>query len=271
MSQAAYIEHAAGPDPVARLESFRQSPQEMARLAGVVAAIPAEVRRVLDVGCGGGVALSLLREARPAVASVGLDLSRRAVEAGRAHYGLDLVQGRADALPFGDRAFDAVLATELLEHLPHDVYPKALTEIARVADAWVIVTVPFREQRAQVTCPACGCRFHPFYHVRRFDRPALDGLLPGFECESIELMWTRGFFPGLRAARRAKAALGWPAPLPRHTVCPQCSYRRPAAGEGSGASEERAVSGVRGAVQAVMSRVPRPPRPRWARAVYRRR
>lgn len=267
MSQAAYIEHAAGEDPVAQLEDFRRKPQEMARLAGVIAAIPPEARRVLDVGCGGGVALALLREARPGVAAVGVDLSRRAVEAGRRVFGLDLVQGRADALPFGDRSFDAVLATELLEHLPHDVYPAALAEIARVAGDTVVVTVPWREQRPQVTCPACGCRFHPFYHVRSFDRAALSGLLPGFSCVELELSFARGHFPGLRTARRVKAALGWPAPLPRHTVCPQCSFRRAAGGGGEGT----AARGARAMLAAVMTRVPRPRRARWARAVYRRR
>jgi SAM-dependent methyltransferase len=229
---------------------------------------------VLDVGCGGGVALGLLREARPEVVGVGVDLSRRAVEAGRRRYGLDLIVGRADALPFADRAFDAVLATELLEHLPHDRFRPALAEIERVAARAVIVTVPFRERRVQVVCPACGCRFHPFYHVRSFGRADLQGLLAGFDCVSIDLTWTRGFFPGVHAARRLKAALGHPAPLPHHTVCPQCSYRRPRAGgeaaEG-GAAESGAARGVRAVVQAVMTRVPRPARPRWARAVYRRR
>lgn len=241
----------------------------MARLAGVIAAIPVDAGRVLDVGCGGGVALGLLRDARPEVVGVGVDLSRRAVEAGRRWYGLDLIVGRADALPFADRAFDAVLATELLEHLPHDVFRPALAEIERVAAHAVIVTVPFRERRVQVVCPACGCRFHPFYHVRSFGRADLQALMPGFACVSIDLIWTRGFFPGVRAARRLKAAMGRPAPLPLHTVCPQCSYRRPRAG--GGPAEGVAARGVRAVVEALMTRVPRPARPRWARAVYRRR
>ncbi|MEZ4434341.1 MAG: class I SAM-dependent methyltransferase [bacterium] len=266
----AYYEHAAGPDPVARIAEIRSKPQEMARLRGVVDAIPAEARRVLDVGCGPGIALDLLRAQRPEVVGVGVDLSRRAVEAGRAALGLELVQGRADALPFADRSFDAVLATELLEHLPHGVYEAARGEIERVAGSAVVVTVPFREARERVSCPACGCRFHPFYHLRSFDRAALEGLLPGFECASIALTWTRGHFPGLRTARRIKAALGWPAPLPRHTVCPQCGFHR-APTTGPGGSADAAGAGLRRVVYGVMGAVPRPRRARWARALYRRR
>lgn len=76
MSQAAYIEHAAGEDPVAQLEAFRRKPQEMARLASVIAAIPSDARRVLDVGCGGGdTTLEIARRAGPSGSAVGLDIS----------------------------------------------------------------------------------------------------------------------------------------------------------------------------------------------------
>lgn len=269
MDHADYYEHAVGADPVEELRRRQlHEPREMARLQGVVDAIPAGARRVLDVGCGAGIALSLIAAQRPEITARGLELSQRAAQTGRALFGVDIVQGSAAALPFADDAFDVVLATELLEHLPHGVYDAARAELARVA-AQAIVTVPFREQRAQVHCPACGCRFHPFYHLRSFDDAGLAALLPGMQRETLHITWTRGFFPGLRTARRLKAALGWPAPLPRHTLCPQCGYRR--AGGSSGAASQDGPGAGRRLIYGAMARVPRPRRPRWARATYRRR
>lgn len=264
MEHAAYYEHAVGADPDAALRRRQlDNPREMARLRGVVEAIPADARRVLDVGCGAGIALSLLARERPGVDARGLELSARAAATGRRLFGVDIVQGSAAALPFADDAFDVVLATELLEHLPHGIYEAARRELARVAPR-AIITVPFREQRAQVQCPACGCRFNPFYHLRSFDDADLAALLPGMRRADLHITWTRGFFPGLRAARRLKAALGHPAPLPRETLCPQCGYHRPPAA--SDAPEPKRSR--RRLLYAAMARIPRPRRPRWARAIY---
>lgn len=268
MDHRDYYEHAVGDDPQETLRRRQlDDPQEMARLEGVVAAIPGDARRVLDVGCGVGIALSLIAGERPDIDAVGLELSQRAAQTGRRVFGVDIVQGSAAALPFADDAFDVVLATELLEHLPHGTYDRARRELARVAPR-AIVTVPFRERRARVQCPSCGCRFHPFYHLRSFDDAALAALLPGMTRTDLHITWTRGHFPGIFAARRLKAALGRPAPLPRHTLCPQCGYRRsPAPG---GGSTEARPDPARRLIYGAMARVPRPRRPRWARALYRR-
>ncbi len=269
MDHSAYYDHAVGADPVAELRRRQlDEPREMARLQAVVDAVPADARRVLDVGCGAGIALGLLAERRPGVEALGLELSPRAAETGRRLFGVSIVCGSADALPFEDDAFDVVLATELLEHLPHGVYDAARAELARVAPR-AIITVPFREQRPQVQCPACGCRFHPFYHLRSFDDAALATLLPGMRRTALDITWTRGFFPGIRTARRIKAALGHPAPLPRTTLCPQCGYRRPPRTDG--AAQPEAPGPARRWVNGLMARVPRPRRPRWARALYARR
>lgn len=268
MNDAAYYDHAAGADPVETLRRRQlENPKEMARLQSVVDAVPAGARRVLDVGCGGGIALHLLAQQRPEIEAVGVELSPRSAEAGRSLFGVDIRIGSAAELPFDDEAFDVVLATELLEHLPHGVYDAARAEIARVTREAAIVTVPFRERRAVVSCPSCGCRFNPFYHLRRFEDADLATLLPGMRRTELHITWTRGFFPGVLAARRAKAALGWPAPFPRSTVCPQCGFRRaPATG---GAAASAGPDPVRRVIYGAMSRVPRPRRPRWARAVYR--
>jgi 2-polyprenyl-6-hydroxyphenyl methylase / 3-demethylubiquinone-9 3-methyltransferase len=89
-------------------------------------------RLVLDAGCGGGLVARELAAAGATV--VGLDRSlgslgvaRRAVEAAGAFHP---AQGRLERLPFTDGAFDAVVAADVLEHVPD--LPAAVAELSRV-------------------------------------------------------------------------------------------------------------------------------------------
>ena len=87
--------------------------------------------RVIDVGCGDG--RHIVEAARRGCYAVGLDYDavelRRARERIGSHR-VDLVVGDASRLPFRDAAFDAVICTETLEHLPDDA--GAIAEIARL-------------------------------------------------------------------------------------------------------------------------------------------
>ncbi|MET4098114.1 SAM-dependent methyltransferase [Agrococcus sp. UYP10] len=70
---------------------------------------------VLEVGCGRGGGASFIARYRAPRATIGLDLSRRAVALCRRHRrapGLSFVEGDALALPFPDDAFDAVVNVE---------------------------------------------------------------------------------------------------------------------------------------------------------------
>lgn len=93
---------------------------------------------LLDIGCGDGLLLSLVKE-RDIVAK-GLDISEKAVEKARVK-GLDAsvfdVNGR---IPFPDNTFDVVVMLDVLEHLyaPEEL----LKEAVRVSRRWIIVSVP---------------------------------------------------------------------------------------------------------------------------------
>ena len=89
--------------------------------------------KVLDIGCGFRPWLALFPEGT--VEYTGVDSDRDASEAD--------VAGRAEELPFGDSCFDAVICSEVLEHV-WDL-EKALSEIRRVAKdgALLYVTTPF--------------------------------------------------------------------------------------------------------------------------------
>ncbi len=90
-------------------------------------------KRVLEVSCGhGGGASFLTRTLQPA-AYTGLDLNPAGVRFCQQRHlvpGLSFVQGNAQALPFPDASFDAVINVEASHCYPD--FPLFLREVARV-------------------------------------------------------------------------------------------------------------------------------------------
>jgi len=94
---------------------------------------------VLDVGCGDGLLLSILKES--SIEAEGIDISEVAVAACISK-GLKAVQGdfTVGSLPFADHSFTTTVALDVLEHV-YD--PGALlAEMERVASKEIIIGVP---------------------------------------------------------------------------------------------------------------------------------
>jgi len=88
--------------------------------------------RVLDVGCGTGVALRAMLDS--GLEAKGIEPVEALVQIGREKRGLassDILVGTAEALPFPDRSFDAVTEFAILHHIK-DPAP-AVREMTRVA------------------------------------------------------------------------------------------------------------------------------------------
>ena len=104
-------------------------------------------RSVLDVGCGAGdVALAIVRdsEERGAIVRVTcLDVSEQMLEIARRatgeHHALAFVRADGGALPFADRAFDAVTCTLTLHHFEPEAATALLRELRRVAKRTPVV------------------------------------------------------------------------------------------------------------------------------------
>jgi ubiquinone/menaquinone biosynthesis C-methylase UbiE len=112
-------------------------------------------------------------------------------------------------MPFEQASFDAVVASEVLEHLDPAQCELALAELQRVlkADGLFIGTVPFNEQLegSRTVCPECGHRFHRWGHRQAFDRAGLDRLLGSrFSVRSLS---TRTFVAWRGGARRVLKSL----------------------------------------------------------------
>jgi SAM-dependent methyltransferase len=106
------------PEPVAPLvlDPADEADRSCIQLYDVVSgAVPLAGREVLEIGSGrGGGASYVARYLKPR-RMVAVDLSTRAVALCRARFdlpGLSFQEGDAEQLPFGDRAFDAVLNVE---------------------------------------------------------------------------------------------------------------------------------------------------------------
>jgi SAM-dependent methyltransferase len=183
-------------------------------------------QRVLNIGIGGGFFELLALRRRIEVYS--LDPSEAAVKRVRDTLGMGdrAVIGRAEAAPFEDRYFDAIVMSEVLEHLDDDVLSGALAEVRRLlAPAGrFLVTVPHNENLADgaVVCPCCGEHFHRWGHVRSFDRPLLRETLTrhGFVVRNMSLQafpdWRRrGLRTWIKSATRfVLGKLGMPIAQP---------------------------------------------------------
>ena len=84
--------------------------------------VPAGSPRILEVGCGGGIVAEAL--AAEGCTVIGLDPSVGSLIAGQQHAassalerGAGYLRGVGEVLPFPDAAFDAVVASESIEHV----------------------------------------------------------------------------------------------------------------------------------------------------------
>ncbi len=90
-------------------------------------------KEVLEVGCGRGSGAAFVAERFGVARLVGLDFSEKAITSARQHHPdphLRFVCGDAEALPFSDASFDAVLNVESSHCYPN--VPRFIAEVARV-------------------------------------------------------------------------------------------------------------------------------------------
>ena len=128
-------------------------------------------RRVLDIACGTGYGMAILRASARSVVGVDADLDAVRVAAGNSSGGVALV-GDGRRLPFPDGAFDAVTSFETIEHL--EERDRFLSELRRVIqpDGVCVLSTP----NANYTEPIDGRPRNPF-HVHEYTPEELDDAL----------------------------------------------------------------------------------------------
>jgi demethylmenaquinone methyltransferase / 2-methoxy-6-polyprenyl-1,4-benzoquinol methylase len=178
--------------------------------------------RVLDVATGtGAVALELVR--RYGCSVVGIDRSpemlavaRRRVAAQGLGERIELLEGRAEALPFADASFDALTVTYLLRYV--DDPAATIRELARVVrPGGTVASLEFGVPRARaaralwelyvrLALPLAGRLLSPGWHeVGRFLGPSIRDYDARMPLERQLELWSEA---GLEDPRARRLSLG---------------------------------------------------------------
>jgi SAM-dependent methyltransferase len=126
---------------------------------------------VVDIGCGSGTVLSLLRQKKMARRLIGVDVSESALAALRVRLAGDpaftFQLGSIAATGLDDGSCDLVVCTETIEHLFPPDFTAGLAEIGRVLKSGgrLLATVPIEERPNFVVCPECHAIFAPYQHM----------------------------------------------------------------------------------------------------------
>ena len=201
--------------------------RERNRVSATCDAIPDDCHSVLDVGAGDGLLAHEVAARGKAVTAV--DISEVALS----KIALPTLCRSADDLSgVGDRSYDLLLCTEMLEHLDERTYQRATQEFNRVADRAILITVPNRERMREHMglCGDCGTQFHIWEHHRRFTPTDLRSLFPDFAPVSIFAFGDKlpKYNPLLLWMRTAVAGEWF---VDERSPCPKCHSFRQAAPE----------------------------------------
>ena len=126
-------------------------------------------KKALDVGCGTGGNAECFSKS---MHIIGLEKNAYAASIAKGR-GIDVREGDACALPFGDGEFDTIFLLDVLEHIQDD--EKCLSECRRVlgGDGRMIITVPANSWMFSDYDRKLG-------HVRRYEKVELEEKVRGF-------------------------------------------------------------------------------------------
>ena len=94
-----------------------------------------DIATVLEIGCNTGDNLLALADLGLAATGIEPNGNARSLATNR---GLQILDARAEDLPFEEDSFDLVLTCGLLIHIPPETFNRALTEIHRVSRSLIL-------------------------------------------------------------------------------------------------------------------------------------
>ena len=150
--------------------------------------LPQDITNLLDAGCGNGKFCNYTQNINPKIKITGLDSSNSALK----HVLTNKIVGDITNIPFKDNEFDCITCLEVIEHLTVNNYKKALSELARVSNKYIIISVPFNEKidKNVTKCPSCGTIFNTDLHFRNFNNNDLQILFTEFDYSCISTTTT---------------------------------------------------------------------------------
>lgn len=227
---------------------------EIERVNCIISLIPDYVNTILDVGCGDGIIANRLTEDYKVIA---LDRAFSPLQ----YVVTNKINGSIDELPFKDKSFDLVICAEVLEHLPYEVYEKAIIELQRVCAKYIVISVPNNQNLKQTftKCEYCGCLFSSCRHLRSFNKKNLNNLFCNFKLERYFLCGPKTH-PFNRFFLCLNLLLGGWTDSPE-AICPQC---------GKHGCEQKIISKIVRKTFYILSRVSTYKKHPWSVVLYSR-
>ncbi len=189
--------------------------------------LPADVKTILDVGCGNGVITNELAKKYDVTA---VDRSSAALK----YVNTKKIQSGADQIPLPDKSFDLVFSSELLEHLEDDVLKNTINEIKRLSKQYVFITVPNAENpnKLAIKCTKCNYVFNRPNHLRSFKSKDIRSLFSDYDVVKTGVFGkkVRYYNNALLSAKKkitpstAWIPYYWISKEKRNAVCPRCEH-----------------------------------------------
>lgn len=199
-------------------EKYLNDENENLRISKTRELIPSDVKNIIDVGCGNGFFLKTL-EALKLYSLFGIEPSKSAINHNLSSLKID--QGKIENINFQDNFFDLVTCLEVIEHLQYNTYERGLLELERISNKYIMISVPFQENRNHVVCPYCDCYFNGTTHLKSFDENKLFNLFQNSTLINLQKVGkTKEFkFQFLRKFFKRNHLF-----FRNIHVCPQCNY-----------------------------------------------
>ncbi len=189
-------------------------------------AIPKDVKSVVDIGCGDG---TISNELKNHFNLVALDRSLNALKFVKSKK----INTSADYLPLKTNSIDLVFSSEMIEHLPNEIFIKAICEMERVSKKYLFLTFPNDENiKKQVTeCPKCSYKFNKSYHLRTINLELIKKIFPEYKINLTFEYGTkiRDYNKTLNSLKHklspstAWIPQFWTPNQKRSTACPNCN------------------------------------------------
>lgn len=156
-------------------QSAELSSKLIDKIEKLISVIPEDVDTVLDVGCGDGTISVGLNKKFNVIAS---DRSVNALK----HFGIKRVCSSADTVSLKSNTVDLVFSSEMIEHLPDEIFYKAIDEFKRVSKKYIFLTFPNNEniEKLKTQCPECKYIFNKSYHLRTLNSEVIKSMFPEY-------------------------------------------------------------------------------------------
>ncbi len=156
---------------------------------------------LLDLGCGIGSFLHLLKDKYGFTNLKGIELNEFAVNFARQHRGLDVILG--DAAKFADRnQFDVVLSLEIIEHMNDlNSYGNAIWNLLKPGGL-LLLTTPYNDQKTAWLTGIFGDHYMAPNHVNFFNKKTITLFLERYGFTVIDFhFWKNSIGPRMIKAR----------------------------------------------------------------------